>query len=109
MVGIGRVVCGILGTLSARDMSLAFLEVSCHSYFALLFALVSYLGRDLKIFRILIVIVWYGVQAFTGGQLLGVILSTIFPTYHHMKNTLPASASMTTKQFVGYVIYNISR
>ncbi|RDL30691.1 Uncharacterized protein BP5553_10036 [Venustampulla echinocandica] len=59
------------------------------------------------VLRIGLCTVWYGVQAFTGGQLLGVILSTIFPTYHNMKNTLPASASMTTKQFVGYVIYNI--
>lgn len=52
--------------------------------------------------------VWYGIQSFTGGLLVSTILSTIFPSYQHMKNTLPASASMTTKQFVGFVLYNIS-
>lgn len=60
------------------------------------------------ILRIFLCIIWYGVQAFTGGQLVAIILSTIFSGYHHMENTLPESAHMTTKQFVGYVIFNIS-
>lgn len=54
-------------------------------------------------------VVWYGIQSFTGGLLVSTILSTIFTSYQHMHNTLPASASMTTKQFVGFVIYNISK
>lgn len=53
-------------------------------------------------------IVWFGVQAFTGGQLVSTLLSTIFSGYQHMQNTLPASASMTTKEFVGFFIFNIS-
>ena len=52
---------------------------------------------------------WYGVQSFTGGLLVAAFLSAIFPSYHNMDNTLPASAAMTTKQFVGFVIYNISK
>ncbi|EXJ80597.1 hypothetical protein A1O3_06879 [Capronia epimyces CBS 606.96] len=59
------------------------------------------------IIRVLLCCVWYGVQSFTGGMLVSAVLSTIFPSYQHMKNTLPASAAMTTKQFVGFVVYNI--
>ncbi|KAE8356994.1 permease for cytosine/purines, uracil, thiamine, allantoin-domain-containing protein [Aspergillus coremiiformis] len=59
------------------------------------------------ILRIFLCIIWYGVQAFTGGQLVAIILSTIFSGYHHLPNTLPASAAMTTKQFVGYLIFNL--
>lgn len=51
--------------------------------------------------------VWYGVQSFTGGMLVSTILSTIFSGYQNLPNTLPASASMTTKQFVGFIIYNV--
>ncbi|KAJ9621383.1 hypothetical protein H2204_011944 [Knufia peltigerae] len=57
--------------------------------------------------RVGVTCVWYGIQSFTGGLLVSTILSTIFPSYQHMKNTLSASASMTTKQFVGFVLYNI--
>jgi NCS1 family nucleobase:cation symporter-1 len=34
-----------------------------------------------------------------------VILYAIFPSFQHMKNTLPASANMTTQQFVGFVVF----
>ncbi|KAJ0425250.1 permease for cytosine/purines, uracil, thiamine, allantoin-domain-containing protein [Aspergillus carlsbadensis] len=59
------------------------------------------------VLRVGVTCVWYGVQSFTGGLLVSAILSTIFPTYQNLPNTLPASASMTTKQFTGFIIYNI--
>ena len=49
--------------------------------------------------------VWYAIQAFTGGQLISVLLSTLSSGYQNMPNHFPKSASMTTKQFVGFVIY----
>ncbi|KAL2817247.1 permease for cytosine/purines, uracil, thiamine, allantoin-domain-containing protein [Aspergillus cavernicola] len=57
--------------------------------------------------RVGVTCVWYGVQAFTGGLLVSAILSAIFSGYQNLPNTLPASASMTTKEIVGFRIYNI--
>ncbi|KAF3407844.1 Thiamine transporter THI72 [Talaromyces pinophilus] len=57
--------------------------------------------------RIMLCCVWFGVQGITGGQIVSTLLSTIFSSYQHMPNTLPASANMTTKEFVGFVIFNI--
>lgn len=39
--------------------------------------------------------------------MISTLLSTIFSSYQNMHNTLPESASMTTKQFVGFVLYNV--
>lgn len=57
--------------------------------------------------RVAVTCVWYGIQSFTGGMLISTILSVIFPSFQNLRNTLPASASMTTKQFVGFILYNI--
>ncbi|KAL2206819.1 hypothetical protein CC79DRAFT_1343111 [Sarocladium strictum] len=57
--------------------------------------------------RVAVTCVWYGIQAFTGGLLISTILSTILPSFQNLDNTLPASASMTTKQFVGFILYNV--
>jgi NCS1 family nucleobase:cation symporter-1 len=35
------------------------------------------------------------------------ILSSIFSNYQHMPNHFPASAHMDTKQFIGWVIFNV--
>lgn len=34
-----------------------------------------------------------------------VMLSAIFPTFHRMKNSFPESSNITTKDFIGTVIY----
>ena len=57
--------------------------------------------------RVAVTCVWYGIQSFTGGLLVSCLLSTIFPTFQRLHNTLPVSASMTTKQFVGFILYNV--
>lgn len=35
------------------------------------------------------------------------ILAAIFPSYQHMSNHFPANANMDTKQFIGWVIFNV--
>lgn len=35
----------------------------------------------------------------------GVMLYAIFPSYKNIRNTFPASANMTTQQFVGFVVF----
>lgn len=36
-----------------------------------------------------------------------VVLSSIFPSFQHMTNTLPASAAITTNELIGFIIYII--
>jgi NCS1 family nucleobase:cation symporter-1 len=57
--------------------------------------------------RIVLCIVWYSVQAYTGGQLVSIMLSCIFSGFNNLHNTLPESLPMTLKQFVGYIIFNV--
>lgn len=57
--------------------------------------------------RIVLSLTWFAVQSWTGGLCVTAVLSAIFPSFHHMHNTLPESANTTTKNFVGWVVYNI--
>lgn len=55
--------------------------------------------------RIMLVMVWYGSQAWIGGEMASAMLYAIFPSYRHMKNTMPSSTHMTTQQFVGFIVF----
>ncbi|KAM3425438.1 hypothetical protein BST61_g7384 [Cercospora zeina] len=43
----------------------------------------------------------------TGGLCVQNILAAIFPSYQYMPHHFPASADMTTKQFTGWIIFNL--
>jgi NCS1 family nucleobase:cation symporter-1 len=49
----------------------------------------------------------FGIQAYWGGLAVKVVLSSIFPSFQHMANTLPTSAAITTNELVGFIIYII--
>ncbi|KAK3314112.1 permease for cytosine/purines, uracil, thiamine, allantoin-domain-containing protein [Apodospora peruviana] len=49
--------------------------------------------------------VYSGIQSYWGGIAIRVMLSAIFPSFHNMRNTLPESANITTKDFIGTIIY----
>jgi NCS1 family nucleobase:cation symporter-1 len=57
--------------------------------------------------RIILSLVWFAVQSWTGGLCVQNVLAAIFPSFQHMKNHFPASANLDTKQFVGWVVFNI--
>ncbi|KAK8032579.1 hypothetical protein PG990_002313 [Apiospora arundinis] len=57
--------------------------------------------------RIILSLVWFSVQSWTGGLCVQNILAAIFPSYQNMRNHFLESAHMDTKQFVGWVIFNI--
>lgn len=57
--------------------------------------------------RILLSLVWFSVQSWTGGLCMTAILSSIFSGFHTMENRFPDSTHMTTKQFTGWVVYNV--
>ncbi|KAK8136125.1 hypothetical protein PG984_004065 [Apiospora sp. TS-2023a] len=57
--------------------------------------------------RIILSLVWFSVQSWTGGLCVQNILAAIFPSYQNMPNHFPESAHMNTKQFVGWVLFNL--
>ncbi|EPE04392.1 ncs1 nucleoside transporter family protein [Ophiostoma piceae UAMH 11346] len=42
-----------------------------------------------------------GIQAYWGGLTVHVMFGAIFPSFHHMKNTLPATAHIMTADLIG--------
>lgn len=57
--------------------------------------------------RVILSLVWFSVQSWTGGLCVVNILSAIFPSFQHMPNHFGADANMTTRQFVGWVLFNV--
>ncbi|KAH0175230.1 NCS1 nucleoside transporter family, partial [Aureobasidium melanogenum] len=57
--------------------------------------------------RIVLSLVWFAVQSWTGGLCVQNVLAAIFPSFQHMKNHFPASANLDTKQFIGWVLFNV--
>ncbi|KAH3954985.1 hypothetical protein HBI25_027920 [Parastagonospora nodorum] len=51
--------------------------------------------------------VFYGTQMYFGGQTFVLILNALSPSFLHMKNTLPASAGITTPGLIGFVLFII--
>lgn len=57
--------------------------------------------------RILLSLVWFSVQSWTGGLCVQNILCAIFPSYQNLQNPFPESAKMDARQFIGWVIFNL--
>ena len=57
--------------------------------------------------RIILSLVWFSVQSWTGGLCIAVILSAIFPSFERLGNVFPASSHLDTKQFVGWILFNV--
>lgn len=57
--------------------------------------------------RVFLSVLWQATQAWTGGLCVTAVLSAIFSGFQHLENTFPESSNLTTKDFIGWVIYNI--
>ncbi|RPD58302.1 NCS1 nucleoside transporter family [Lentinus tigrinus ALCF2SS1-7] len=55
--------------------------------------------------RILLSIVWYGVQLVFGGKSVKVVIGAIWPSFYALHNTLPASAGIELNDLVGILIF----
>jgi len=55
--------------------------------------------------RIVLSIIWFGVQSWQGGLMTYVCLRAIWPSIDNIPNTIPASTGMTLPQFVGFIVY----
>ncbi|KAH8899852.1 hypothetical protein GQ53DRAFT_203189 [Thozetella sp. PMI_491] len=51
--------------------------------------------------------IFYGTQMYFGGEAFVIILNSIFPSFLHMANTLPANAGITTPELVGFILFII--
>ncbi|CAM1505876.1 Fc.00g115130.m01.CDS01 [Cosmosporella sp. VM-42] len=57
--------------------------------------------------RIILSIVWCGVQSWQGGLMTYVCLRAIWPSIDRVHNTIPASTGMNLPQFIGFIVYFI--
>ncbi|KAK2012494.1 NCS1 nucleoside transporter [Colletotrichum eremochloae] len=57
--------------------------------------------------RIILSLVWFSVQSWTGGLTVVNCLSAIFPSFESLGNVFPESSHLTSKGFIGWVIYNV--
>lgn len=57
--------------------------------------------------RIVLSIVYYGSQAWLGGLCFVVMFSCFSENYLNMENTFPDSVSMTTRDFIGFFVFQV--
>ncbi|ORY77985.1 NCS1 family nucleobase:cation symporter-1 [Leucosporidium creatinivorum] len=55
--------------------------------------------------RVFTSIWWFGIQSYWGGQAVRVMLGAIIPGLAHMKNTIPLSSHIETKDLIGLLIW----
>ncbi|CAI7573840.1 unnamed protein product [Penicillium glandicola] len=55
--------------------------------------------------RVVMAIIWYGVQSYIGGQCVTLMIEAIWPSYANLHNSIPASAGVTTKDFVSFFLF----
>ena len=55
--------------------------------------------------RIMLSIVWCGVQSWQGGLMTYVCIRAIWPSIDSIHNTIPAKTGMTLPQFVGFIVF----
>ncbi|KAI1615499.1 permease for cytosine/purines, uracil, thiamine, allantoin-domain-containing protein [Exophiala viscosa] len=55
--------------------------------------------------RILLSIIWFGVQSWQGGLMTYVCLRAMWPSIDNIPATFPTSTGMTLPQFVGFIVY----
>ncbi|PWZ03715.1 NCS1 nucleoside transporter family [Testicularia cyperi] len=51
--------------------------------------------------------VWYGVQSYIGGQCVTLVLRSMIPSYNNIPNGLPASAGVTTRDFLSFFLFSL--
>ncbi|KAH9849118.1 NCS1 nucleoside transporter family [Lenzites betulinus] len=55
--------------------------------------------------RILLSIVWYGVQLVFGGRSVKVVIGAIWPSFYNLHNTLPEGAGIELNDLIGTLIF----
>ncbi|KAI0916920.1 hypothetical protein AcW1_007757 [Taiwanofungus camphoratus] len=94
LIGILSVVCGWMGEVHHIGFTVAsrFSWGMRGGYFPIMI-------------RIFTGCVWFGIQAYWGGQATRVMLGAVIPGLAHLKNTISPSAHLETKDLVGMVVW----
>lgn len=57
--------------------------------------------------RIILSCVWQGVQSWYGGQMVKVLIGSLWPSFYRMKNHFPSDIGMETNDFVAFIIFYV--
>ncbi|KIP05246.1 hypothetical protein PHLGIDRAFT_129026 [Phlebiopsis gigantea 11061_1 CR5-6] len=57
--------------------------------------------------RIILSCVWQGVQSWYGGQMVKVLIGSLWPSFYNMKNHFPSDIGMETNDFVGFIVFYV--
>ena len=93
-VAIPMVLNGAIGARLHIPFSVA--VRSSFGYYLAYFCIVS---------RSILAMFWLGIQGANGAQCITIMLAAIWPSYSNIKNTLPASAGITTQGMVSYFLF----
>ncbi|KAJ5247552.1 Uracil permease [Penicillium chermesinum] len=55
--------------------------------------------------RVVMAIIWYGVQGYIGGECVTLMISAIWPSYLHLPNTISPGAGVSTRDFVSFFLF----
>ncbi|KAJ6120740.1 Uracil permease [Penicillium sp. IBT 18751x] len=55
--------------------------------------------------RVVMAIIWYGVQSYIGGECVTLMIEAIWPSYKDLHNSLSASAGVDTKGFLSFFLF----
>ncbi|KAF7712181.1 Cytosine/purines, uracil, thiamine, allantoin permease family protein [Penicillium ucsense] len=55
--------------------------------------------------RVVMAIIWYGVQSYIGGECVSLMIEAIWPSYRHLHNSLSASAGVDTRGFLSFFLF----
>ncbi|CEO59435.1 Putative Uracil transporter (Eurofung) [Penicillium brasilianum] len=55
--------------------------------------------------RVVMAIIWYGVQSYIGGECVTLMIEAIWPSYKNLHNGLSASAGVDTKNFLSFFLF----
>lgn len=79
------------------------------SYFVIMMKtfvnIILYVSREFLLPVPLLTVCSCGIQCYWGGLAVTVILSSIFPSFAFMTNSLPVDAAISSAQLIGYMIY----
>ena len=55
--------------------------------------------------RVATATLWTAFQSYLGGQCITLVLRSIWPSYGNLRNTLPSSAGVTTRDFLSFFLF----
>ncbi|CAO3610697.1 unnamed protein product [Cunninghamella echinulata] len=103
IVAIGYSLCAVILVFNGRcgaDYHIGF-PVITRASFGLVGAFIPIVNR------IFLGVVWYGVQAFIGGQCVYQMLHAIAPSIENIPNTFSPDAGVTVKAFLGFFLFSL--